>query len=148
MPASQHAASRNALSWASAFAIASAVLGSAATAGPLQRAGKLRFLAVTAPQRLASADTARPAPVAEPVAQPALCQSCGRVTDVHAETRHGKASGVGVVGGAVVGGLLGNAVGGRHAAGETVAGAALGAAAGSAIGTSRVSASKRMAPRA
>ena len=29
-------------------------LGSAATAGPLQRAGKLRFLAVTAPQRLAS----------------------------------------------------------------------------------------------
>lgn len=29
-------------------------LGSAATAGPLQRAGKLRFLAVTAPRRLAS----------------------------------------------------------------------------------------------
>ena len=29
-------------------------LGSAATAGPLQRAGKLRFLAVAAPQRLAS----------------------------------------------------------------------------------------------
>jgi len=29
-------------------------LGSAATAGPLQRAGKLRFLAVTAPQRNAA----------------------------------------------------------------------------------------------
>ena len=59
-----------------------------------------------APQRVASAEPTRPAPVAEREAQPALCQSCGRVTEVHTETRHGKASGVGAVGGAVVGGLL------------------------------------------
>ena len=55
---------------------------------------------------------ARPATASEAEAQPALCQGCGRVTDVHTETRRGQASGVGAVGGAVVGGLLGNMVGG------------------------------------
>ena len=89
------------------------------------------------PQRLASAEpvrAAKPAPVVEAPAQPALCNSCGRVTDVHTETRRGKASGVGAVGGAVVGGLLGNMVGGgdgRKLA--TVAGAVGGGYAGNEI---------------
>jgi outer membrane lipoprotein SlyB len=92
------------------------------------------------PQRLASAESVRepvhhaqPAPV-DSAAQPALCDSCGRVTDVHAETRRGQASGVGAVGGAVVGGLLGNMVGGgtgRKLA--TVAGAVGGGYAGNEI---------------
>ncbi len=43
---------------------------------------------------------------------PALCGECARVTEVHEETRQGKASGIGAVGGAVLGGLLGNQVGG------------------------------------
>jgi outer membrane lipoprotein SlyB len=84
-----------------------------------------------APQRLARADT--PAPAVEPT-QPAVCESCGRVTDVHSETRHGKGSGVGAVGGAVVGGLLGNMVGGgtgRKLA--TVGGAVAGGYAGNEI---------------
>ena len=89
-----------------------------------------------APQRLASADPvreSRPAPVVEQ-AQPALCQSCGRVTDVHTETRRGKGSGVGAVGGAVVGGLLGNMVGGGNGKKlATVAGAVGGGYAGNEI---------------
>jgi outer membrane lipoprotein SlyB len=89
-----------------------------------------------APQRLASAEPARearPAP-AEREAQPALCASCGRVTDVHTETRQGKASGVGAVGGAVVGGLLGNMVGGGTGKKiATVGGAVAGGYAGNEI---------------
>ncbi|MBB2487154.1 glycine zipper 2TM domain-containing protein [Mitsuaria sp. WAJ17] len=45
-------------------------------------------------------------------ASPALCAECARVVEVHEETRQGKASGIGAVGGAVLGGLLGNQVGG------------------------------------
>ena len=41
-----------------------------------------------------------------------LCSGCAWVQEVHTETRKGKGSGVGVVGGAVLGGLLGNQVGG------------------------------------
>ena len=41
-----------------------------------------------------------------------VCDSCGIVESVKAETRKGKGSGVGVVGGAVVGGLLGHQLGG------------------------------------
>jgi len=96
------------------------------------------------PQRLASADPVResvrepvrhaqPAPV-ETQAQPALCDSCGRVTDVHSETRRGQSSGVGAVGGAVVGGLLGNMVGGGNGRKlATVAGAVGGGYAGNEI---------------
>ncbi len=95
-----------------------------------------------AAQRVASAEAAReavrdvrPAPVVESPAQPpALCDSCGRVTDVHAETRRGKGSGVGAVGGAVVGGLLGNMVGGGTGKKlATVAGAVGGGYAGNEI---------------
>jgi outer membrane lipoprotein SlyB len=93
-----------------------------------------------APQRVASAEPTRPAPVAEREAQPALCQSCGRVTEVHTETRHGKASGVGAVGGAVVGGLLGNMVGGGNGKKlATVAGAVGGGYAGNEIEKSQKS---------
>ena len=64
----------------------------------------------------------------------ALCAGCGRVTDVHTETRRGQSSGVGAVGGAVVGGLLGNMVGGGNGRKlATVAGAVGGGYAGNEI---------------
>lgn len=89
-----------------------------------------------APQRLARAEAprdAQPAPAAEE-RQAALCQSCGRVTDVHTEKREGKGSGVGAVGGAVVGGLLGNMVGGGNGKKlATVGGAVAGGYAGNEI---------------
>jgi len=101
--------------------------------------------------RLASADAVRevrpapierqaqPAPVAERAA-PALCAGCARVTAVHTETRQGKASGVGAVGGAVVGGLLGNMVGGGNGKKlATVAGAVGGGYAGNEIEKSQKS---------
>ena len=63
-----------------------------------------------------------------------LCGNCGFVSEVHAETRQGKASGVGVVGGAVVGGLLGNRLGGGTGrALMTAGGAAAGGYAGNEI---------------
>ncbi len=56
---------------------------------------------------------------------------CGKAVSVHEEKREGKASAVGLVGGAVVGGLLGNQVGkGKGNTLATVAGAAGGAYAG------------------
>ncbi|HLO93477.1 MAG TPA: glycine zipper 2TM domain-containing protein, partial [Burkholderiaceae bacterium] len=51
-------------------------------------------------------------PAASASSSPALCHECARVVEVHEETRQGKASGIGAVGGAVIGGLLGNQVGG------------------------------------
>lgn len=42
----------------------------------------------------------------------ALCDGCLWVQEIHTETRQGKGSGLGVVGGAVIGGLLGNQIGG------------------------------------
>lgn len=90
------------------------------------------------PQRLAAAqpvrEASRAAPGAAREAQPALCNGCARVTELHTETRRGQASGVGAVGGAVVGGLLGNMVGGgtgRKLA--TVGGAVAGGYAGNEI---------------
>lgn len=78
-----------------------------------------------APTRQARSDAPR---------QAALCSQCGRVTDVHTETRRGQASGVGAVGGAVVGGLLGNMVGGGNGKKlATVAGAVGGGYAGNEI---------------
>ena len=63
-----------------------------------------------------------------------MCKDCSFVTEVHNETRQGKTSGVGVVGGAVVGGLLGNrAGGGTGKALLTVGGAAAGGYAGNEI---------------
>lgn len=57
----------------------------------------------------------RPAPaLAIPTAaqREALCKGCLWVQEVHSETREGKGSGLGVVGGAVIGGLLGHQIGG------------------------------------
>lgn len=51
-------------------------------------------------------------PATSASSSPALCSECARVVEVHEETRQGKASGIGAVGGAVLGGLLGNQVGG------------------------------------
>jgi outer membrane lipoprotein SlyB len=51
-------------------------------------------------------------PQQPPVAAPALCAECSRVTAVRSEEREGQASGIGVIGGAVLGGLLGHQVGG------------------------------------
>ena len=63
-----------------------------------------------------------------------LCKGCAWVSNVHREERKGKASGLGVVGGAVVGGLLGNRVGrGNGRALATVGGAAAGGYAGNEI---------------
>jgi len=55
-----------------------------------------------------------------------LCNECGVVTDVHSETRKGKASGVGAVGGAVVGGVLGHQLGGGSGKTATTAIGAVG----------------------
>jgi|GEM_PF-2666276 len=41
-----------------------------------------------------------------------LCDGCGVVSNAHTETRKGKASGVGAVGGAVAGGVVGHQFGG------------------------------------
>ncbi|RQP21936.1 glycine zipper 2TM domain-containing protein [Albitalea terrae] len=41
-----------------------------------------------------------------------LCDGCGVVSNAHTETRKGKASGVGAVGGAVAGGVVGHQLGG------------------------------------
>lgn len=86
------------------------------------------------PMQVARADSAREA------APAALCRDCGRVVDVHAETRKGQGSGVGAVGGAVVGGLLGNMVGGGNGKKlATVAGAVGGGYAGNEIEKSQKS---------
>lgn len=61
------------------------------------------------PRTVAAATAARPEAGAS---SPALCSECARVAEVHEETRQGKASGVGAVGGAVLGGILGHQVGG------------------------------------
>lgn len=84
--------------------------------------------------QVARADPAREA------APATLCRDCGRVVDVHAETRKGQGSGVGAVGGAVVGGLLGNMVGGGNGKKlATVAGAVGGGYAGNEIEKSQKS---------
>lgn len=90
------------------------------------------------PLQVARAETVpvrEAAPAVERQPQPAaLCRDCGRVVDVHAETRKGQGSGVGAVGGAVVGGLLGNMVGGGNGKKlATVAGAVGGGYAGNEI---------------
>ncbi len=48
-----------------------------------------------------------------------LCSDCAIVRAVKTETRKGKSSGVGIVGGAVAGGVLGNQIGGGS--GKTIA---------------------------
>ncbi len=61
-----------------------------------------------------------------------LCATCGVVSEVHVESRKGKASGAGAVGGAVVGGVIGNKATDGGTLG-TVGGAAVGGLIGNAI---------------
>jgi uncharacterized protein YcfJ len=61
-----------------------------------------------------------------------ICQACGVVTVVRQETRKGKASGVGAVGGAVAGGVIGNKTT-DHSTVGTVGGAAVGGLLGHAL---------------
>lgn len=61
----------------------------------------------------------------------ALCDGCAVVTEVHTESRKGKASGVGAVGGAVAGGVVGKKLGDSTLA--TVGGAVLGGLAGNEV---------------
>ncbi len=63
-----------------------------------------------------------------------LCKGCAVVSKEHTETRKGKASGVGAVGGAVAGGVIGNQFGhGNGKAAMTVLGAVGGGVAGNEI---------------
>ncbi|UXH78771.1 glycine zipper 2TM domain-containing protein [Roseateles amylovorans] len=67
-------------------------------------------------------------------AVPRLCAECATVVSVRQETREGKGSGIGVVGGAVIGGLLGNQIGGGTGKKvATVGGAVAGGYAGNEI---------------
>lgn len=78
----------------------------------------------------ASVYAAEPATTAAPSARQlaSLCNECRLVQNVEVEKRKGKASGVGIAGGAVVGGLLGNKVGDSTLA--TVGGAVVGGVVG------------------
>ena len=68
------------------------------------------------------------------VALSSLCDRCAVVSREHTETRKGKPSGVGAVGGAVAGGLVGNQFGhGNGKAAMTVLGAVGGGVAGNEI---------------
>jgi len=60
-----------------------------------------------------------------------ICNGCGVVSNTHTETRKGKGSGVGAVGGAVVGGVVGHQFGGGN--GKTAM-TALGAVGGGVAG--------------
>ena len=55
-----------------------------------------------------------------------LCASCAIVQSVKTETRKGKSSGLGIVGGAVAGGVLGNQVGGGAGKTTAIVGGAVG----------------------
>ena len=122
-------------------AVVLALLGGAYAVGrshnaePAAEPAQVAAATTAVPQRMAAADTPRESvQAAEERSQAALCATCGRVTDVHTETRRGQASGVGAVGGAVVGGLLGNMVGGGNGRKlATVGGAVAGGYAGNEI---------------
>jgi uncharacterized protein YcfJ len=63
-----------------------------------------------------------------------ICKACGVVSNTHTETRKGKSSGAGVVGGAVVGGVVGHQFGGGDGkTAMTALGAVGGAVAGNEI---------------
>ena len=63
-----------------------------------------------------------------------LCDGCGVVSNAHTETRKGKASGVGAVGGAVAGGVVGHQLGGgKGKSALTVLGAVGGGLAGNEV---------------
>ncbi len=76
--------------------------------------------------RAADAPASAPKPTAvQGIKLASLCAQCGVVSAVKTETRKGKASGVGAVGGAVAGGVVGNKATDGGTVG-TVGGAAIG----------------------
>jgi uncharacterized protein YcfJ len=78
-----------------------------------------------------AADSAKPVTEVHGVKLASICKECGVVSNAHTETRKGKSSGVGVVGGAVVGGVVGHQFGGGS--GKTAM-TALGAVGGAVAG--------------
>jgi len=89
------------------------------------------FASIVLTAGLIAAGAAQAAPNYSRAELDKLCKGCSYVTSVHTETRQGKASGVGAVGGAVVGGLLGNTLGGGTGKALLTAG---GAVAGGVVG--------------
>src|SRR5262245_28602477 len=67
---------------------------------------------VSVPLAWASDANAKPVTEVHGVKLASICKSCGVVSDTHTETRKGKSSGLGAVGGAVVGGVVGHQFGG------------------------------------
>jgi len=80
----------------------------------------------------ADAPAAAASGVVQGVKLATLCANCAVVSDIHTETRQGKASGAGAVGGAVVGGVIGNKIS-DHGTLGTVGGAAIGGLLGNQI---------------
>jgi outer membrane lipoprotein SlyB len=78
-----------------------------------------------------AADTPKPVTEVHGVKLASICSACGVVSNARTETRKGKSSGVGVVGGAVVGGVVGHQFGGG---GGKTAMTALGAVGGAVAG--------------
>ena len=103
---------------------------------------KIPSLALACAALFAVAAYAADAPVSAPsAAKPSmvhgvklasLCATCAVVSEVKTETRKGKASGVGAVGGAVAGGVIGNQVS-DHSKLGTIGGAAVGGLIGNEI---------------
>lgn len=82
----------------------------------------------------ATSTAAQPLKVVHGVTLSSLCNTCAVVSKTHTETRKGKPSGVGAVGGAVAGGVIGNQFGhGNGKAAMTVLGAVGGGVAGNEI---------------
>jgi outer membrane lipoprotein SlyB len=92
------------------------------------------LFAAALPAQAADAPPKAQASAASGVNLSTLCDTCAVVDSVRTQTRKGKGSGVGVVGGAVVGGLLGHQVGGGTGKTlATVGGAVAGGVAGNEI---------------
>ena len=118
--------------------IMASVLGAAVLLGGAYAVGRSQGPAEAVPAPVATAAASPGKVEREPAARkaetPVLCSDCARVLSVHEESREGKASGLGAVGGAVIGGLLGNQIGGGTGKKiATVGGAVAGGMAGNEI---------------
>jgi len=69
---------------------------------------------VSLPAAHAADNNGKPVTEVHGVKLASICKGCGVVSNAHTETRKGKASGVGAVGGAVVGGVVGHQFGGGN----------------------------------
>lgn len=94
----------------------------------------LSFVGALIAAQPAFATAAAKTKVVHGVTLASLCSGCAVVSKEHTETRKGKPSGVGAVGGAVAGGVIGNQFGhGNGKAAMTVLGAVGGGVAGNEI---------------